>query len=224
MVFQGELSEKAIYFQAYKLYDLFLAHEIRYNKNCKFMKASKIYKKAIIAGLGMLFLFHGAAYATDFTSGNFVVKDPVIEEGAGYATSSSYRMWSSIGQIAVGTSAAASFRLNSGFLYFSVPSESAPPAESPGQVTVPIGGAGFLGIIKKLLSPKKEPSEPVLFSRFDLSGDGTVGMADLSILLYFFEKPPSVFVSLPPQRKNPDFNGDGIVNFVDASILLFYWV
>lgn len=50
----------------------------------------------------------------------------------------------------------------------------------------------------------------------DLNGDGKIDIVDLSILLYYFDKPA-------PAPEKYDFNNDGKVDIVDISILLFYW-
>src|SRR3990167_8834205 len=63
------------------------------------------------------FLFSAASFADEFTSSSFRVQDPVIVP-SGYATSTGFQLWSTISQIATGTSTAASFSLNPGFLSF----------------------------------------------------------------------------------------------------------
>jgi len=102
-----------------------------------------------IAATFFLFLFLLACrfvFADEFTSSNFRVADPVIVP-VGYGTSSGYQLWGTVSQIAVGTSSAASFRLNGGFLYFpfvTTPVVGATPGN--GQVLLSWSGAtGYLG-------------------------------------------------------------------------------
>ena len=69
-----------------------------------------------------VFLFLGLAFialAIDFTSTDFGVKDPVLFS-AGYSTSSSFQLFSTMSQPAIGTSSASSFQLRGGFLYFPI--------------------------------------------------------------------------------------------------------
>ena len=70
--------------------------------------------------LFLLILPGGVLFATDYSSASYTVKDPVLEP-AGYATSPSYSLTSTIGQIAIGTSTAASGVVRqtlSGFEYY----------------------------------------------------------------------------------------------------------
>lgn len=56
--------------------------------------------------------------ATDFTSTNFIVRDPVISSGGTRSTSTSFEFWDSLSQSAVGESTSTAFKVLSGFLYF----------------------------------------------------------------------------------------------------------
>lgn len=56
-------------------------------------------------------------FSQEFTSTNFKVLDPVIVP-SGYSTSTSFRLWSTISEVAIGTSTSVSFGINSGSLYF----------------------------------------------------------------------------------------------------------
>lgn len=55
--------------------------------------------------------------AQEFTSSSFRVLDPVIVP-AGFSTSTGFQLWSTITEIALGTSTAASFQLGGGFLRY----------------------------------------------------------------------------------------------------------
>ncbi len=56
--------------------------------------------------------------ATDYSSDSFKVKDPVFQIGGQKATSTSFQLFGSIGQISIGTSTANSFKDFAGFWYF----------------------------------------------------------------------------------------------------------
>lgn len=67
------------------------------------------------------------SFADEFTSSSFKVLDPVIAP-AGFSTSAGFQLWSTIAEIAVGTSSASSFQMGAGFLRYpfaSTPSLSA---------------------------------------------------------------------------------------------------
>jgi hypothetical protein len=58
--------------------------------------------------------------ATDFSSSNFILRDPVMSIEGGQTTSSSFQLLSSTGQTDNGLSSSASFDSRAGFLYFTV--------------------------------------------------------------------------------------------------------
>ena len=61
------------------------------------------------------------ARATEFTSTNFRVLDPVLHIASSTEMSSTnFRLLGTVGQIAIGTSSATTFNISSGFLYFPV--------------------------------------------------------------------------------------------------------
>jgi len=129
--------------------------------------------------------------ATDFTSTNFIVKDPVIEPGAGFSTSTNFRLWSSIGQDAIGLSATTSFGLRGGFLYF--PAVAAPPPSPP--PPPPTGGAGFVlplppvPEIPILLIPPVPPPPPEIIKMLlicDFNFDELCNIIDFSIILFYY--------------------------------------
>src|SRR3989344_2823679 len=88
-----------------------------------------------------LFLF-----ATEFTSTSFQVLDPVIQPG-GYSTSDTYRLNGVMSQIAISTSTASSFKVNSGFLFYPLVSTTTVTATAgAGQVSLSWDAfEGFLG-------------------------------------------------------------------------------
>jgi len=93
-------------------------------------------------------LFFGArpVYSDDFNSNSYKVLEPVMFSGS-YSSSTGYQLFGTISQIAIGTSTAASFGLNAGFLYF--PFASSPVVSATagdGQVALSwTPSTGFLG-------------------------------------------------------------------------------
>jgi len=79
--------------------------------------------------------------ATDYSSTNFTVKDPVIIPGGGYATSTTYQLWNAVSQLAIGISSSTAFTGKSGFLYFPTVATTT-PTPSPSPTPTPSGGGG----------------------------------------------------------------------------------
>ena len=79
---------------------------------------------AFIGALALTIVGTGAfgflAHAVDFTSTNFILRDPVITIEGGRSTSTSFEYFSSSGQTVTGENTSASFIERSGFLYFPV--------------------------------------------------------------------------------------------------------
>lgn len=65
----------------------------------------------------LLLALSGTALADEFTSTNYRLLDPVLAP-SGYGTSSSFQLWGSIGETAVGTSTSSGFSAIGGFLPF----------------------------------------------------------------------------------------------------------
>lgn len=68
--------------------------------------------------IGMFFLFSSNCFAVNYSSSNFVVKDPVVTSGSQSATSSNFKLNQSVSQVASGKSSSGSFQLWSGFQYY----------------------------------------------------------------------------------------------------------
>lgn len=100
------------------------------------------------------------ALATDFSGGNFIVRDPVISEYGGRATSAGFEQISSGGQAAIGESTSASFIIKSGFLYFTDLLSAPSPLPSPGPGPSSGGGGGGGG---GPLAPTPGPFSGVVF-------------------------------------------------------------
>ncbi|MFH0806181.1 MAG: hypothetical protein V1885_00405 [Candidatus Brennerbacteria bacterium] len=164
--------------------------------------------ETIVAAGALASLFAGASVlATDYSSTNFVVKDPVIAPGSGFATSSAFQLWSVIGEPAIGISAGGTFTLKGGFLYFPAPASatSTPPESAAAPHPVDYGPFVFI------------PSRVVpLSAACDFNEDGVCGIADFSILLYYYERSG-------PSVAKYDLNKNETVDFPDISILFYYW-
>src|SRR3989338_6417859 len=63
-------------------------------------------------------VFAPLAQATDYTSTNFILRDPVITVEGGYASSTNFQFFSSSGQTVIGENTSTSFTQRAGFLYF----------------------------------------------------------------------------------------------------------
>lgn len=86
------------------------------------------------------------SFADEYSANNYKILDPVIAP-SGFSNSSGFQLWSSISEIAVGTSSSASFQIGSGFLNF--PFASTPVVSATagnGQVSLSwTASTGFLG-------------------------------------------------------------------------------
>lgn len=74
------------------------------------------------------------AIAIDYTSPNFILRDPVIGASAGRSTSSNFELFGSTGELAIGQSSSPGFTFQTGANYFTV--TVTPPPPPPG------GGGG----------------------------------------------------------------------------------
>lgn len=160
----------------------------------------RIWKKALFTAFILSALLYGTSEATDFSSDNFVIKDPVITPSAGFSLSSSFKLHSTLGQEAIGVSTANTFVLKGGFLYFPSPTASVPPP------TVTPS--------KKLSS--QGPLPPGNLLKCDFNGDSRCNILDLSILLFWADKPPA-------ERARFDLNSDGRIDLADISIIFYFW-
>lgn len=147
------------------------------------------------------------------TSTSFKINTPVLKAGSGFSTSSSFQLWSAIGEEAVGLATTTNFNIKAGFLYVpasisvSTATEEGEPA--PTTVTVITGGGGGFVIIPSVRSI-------VGLQRVDINNDGLINIVDLSIMLYHYGKSGGGIASY-------DFNKDGVIDILDISILLYYW-
>lgn len=93
----------------------------------KFFQNKKKYKNNIFLrkSINVFFLFFifsflmfTTVYATDLTSTNFIVRDPVIGTGGGYGTSTNFKAFSAGQTLLSGVGTSATFIGHYGFLYF----------------------------------------------------------------------------------------------------------
>lgn len=180
-----------------------------------------------LAFLAALIVLGGRqAGATEYTSTNFKVIDPVISVGGGRSTSNTYQAEQSFGQPATGISSSASFELKGGLLYFATPSAATPsPTPTPAATPSAVGTGGPLSpskivfpALQFLLPPAEIPKKcPEGFEPSDLNCDKKVDLKDLSIFLYFSSIPE-------PEKFSPaDLNRDAKVDTRDLSILFSQW-
>lgn len=96
--------------------------------------------------LALFFLFTPLfLFATEFSSTNFQVLDPVIQPG-GYSSSDSFQLHQVAAQISIGTSTASSFRVNSGFLFYPFVSTTTVTATA-GDAQVSLSWSAFSGFL-----------------------------------------------------------------------------
>ena len=80
-------------------------------------------------------------YATDYSSTNFILRDPVITIGGGRATSTSFELFSSVGQTIIGENTSLNFIQRAGFLYFAALAADVTPTPT----LSPAGGISTAG-------------------------------------------------------------------------------
>lgn len=85
-------------------------------------RVTKYISGGILLGLVLVGLT-AQSKATDYDSTNFTIRDPVISVGGGRATSTSFQVYSSLGQTAIGQSTSTDFIIRSGFLYYPGPDD-----------------------------------------------------------------------------------------------------
>lgn len=168
-----------------------------------------------------------AAFATEFTSTNFQVLDPVQFPG-GFSSSANFRLFDAIAQISIGTSTSGSYEVRSGFLYFPEPTPISSPTATPSPTPTPtpvgggIPGFGQPPIYKPpiLLIPEAPPipikiAKCLNFAPADFNCDGTVDLADLSVFFYLSAYSP---------KENPaDLNKNASIGLGDLSVMFYHW-
>ena len=159
-------------------------------------------QKLVIYFFIIIFFISGVSLvaASDLTSSTFIVRDPVIGTGGGYAASGSFQMFQSLDPTLIGVNSSTSFLGHYGFLYFSGTSITPTPTPTPssGGGVRPINNIAVCGKIA------------------DFNCDGRVDILDLSILLYYVGKSSPV---IDPY----DLSVDGKIDLKDISVMFYYW-
>jgi hypothetical protein len=162
----------------------------------------KIYSNLFLCVL-LFMLCATPAFAVDLTGSNFIIRDPVIGSGGGYASSGSFKLFQSIDPTLIGVGSSALYVGHYGFLYFPEPDDDVVVPPGPGG-----GGGGADEGIKYDLRCNGLIA--------DLNCDGKVNLFDLSILLYYMKHPGSFDAF-------HDLNKDGKIDLADISVLFYYW-
>jgi hypothetical protein len=146
-------------------------------------------------------LFYSTALASDLSSPSFIIRDPVIGSGGGYASSGTFKLFNSQDSVFTGFNTSGSFIGEYGFLYFPGTSPTPTPTPTP----TPSGGGGGIRTVTTACG-----------NIADFNCDGRVDLLDLSIFLFYIDEPgtpPAVY----------DLNSDGVLNLKDISIIFYYW-
>lgn len=171
-------------------------------------------RAGFFASICLVLLTPAVVVATDYSSTNFKVQDPVIDELGGYSSSTSFGLYGDIPFISPRQGSSASYLSIPGFLGFPAPAAAtttptSTPPQGPGGSS---GGGGPPGAIP----PKPQPTPRPLRKTVDFNRDGYVNFIDFSILLYYYDKSGAIIVPY-------DLNDDGAVDIVDISIFMYYW-
>jgi hypothetical protein len=85
----------------------------------------------------LISIFPMVSFAQDFSSTNFTVQNPIIAPG-GFSSSANFNLLGVFSQFSIGTSTAAAYGINAGFLYYpfvSTPAVSATPGDTQVSLT-----------------------------------------------------------------------------------------
>jgi hypothetical protein len=161
--------------------------------------------------------FWAPAQATEYSSTNFKVSNPVIEELGGRSTSASFQLIGSIPFISPVRTTSTSYINIPGFLGYPGTSTSASSSTSTSFGSFSwVGGPSGSSTDPVLPSkPKPKPTTEIR-KRVDFNRDGRVDFIDFSILLYYFDKDGERIIPF-------DLSDDGTVDVVDLSIFMYYW-
>lgn len=79
------------------------------------------FRVAVATAMFLVGLISGfSVNATDYTSSDFILRDPVLTDGGGFSSSSGFQFWNTLGEQTFGQNASESNSQRSGFLYFPV--------------------------------------------------------------------------------------------------------
>lgn len=82
------------------------------------IKNKKIFFKKILTIFLLCFWSFQFTYATDLTSTNFIIRDPIVGTGGSYGTSTNFKLYGSGNTLLSGTGSSTNFIGRYGFLYF----------------------------------------------------------------------------------------------------------
>ncbi len=169
-----------------------------------------------------LFFSPQAISAEDYTSANFILRDPVLTNEGGYSSSASFQFTSATGQVDAGRGTSVTFIHCAGFLYFpqgsTEPCPDAVVSPSPSPSPSPSGGGGG-GLTPALYLPPEE-TPGICFRKGDLNDDCRVNLVDFSIAAYWYKQVLSERFLEVEKKK---LNGDGRVSLRDFSIMAYWW-
>jgi len=106
-------------------------------------------KKILMAILLLFGAFFSHALAIDFSSSNFIIRDPVTSIGGGRSTAGNFEVFSSSGSLTTGETTSSGFILRSGFLYFPVATSPVVIA-TPGDGQVSLSWTGSVGTLANI--------------------------------------------------------------------------
>lgn len=178
----------------------------------KSMELMSLVRNIVLTGLlGLVGLAPIIVGATDYSSTNFKVNNPVINELGGLSTSTSFQLWSNVPYFESRTTTSTSYTNNPEFLNL----DSTTTATSTSVSSTPLAG-GSTGPYLPLPPKSKPPVGEKIRKKADFNNDGRVDIVDFSILLYYFDKERE-------QIERFDLNSDGRIDIVDISIFMYYW-
>src|SRR3989344_5581355 len=96
--------------------------------------------------LFILYFLTPSVYAEEFTSSSYKILDPVIQPG-GFSSSSSFQLWTTLGEVALGTSTASSFQINPGFLRYPFASTPSAVSATAGDASVALSWTASTGVL-----------------------------------------------------------------------------
>lgn len=89
------------------------------------MKLKKHFLKKLLGFLSLSFFIFSVAHASDLTSTNFIIKDPIVGTGGGYGTSTNFQLISAGHTTLSGVGSSTNFITHYGFLYYDDREDSA---------------------------------------------------------------------------------------------------
>lgn len=108
-----------------------------------------MYKKILIAILLLFGAFFSRVLATDYSSSNFIVRDPITAIGGGRSASGNFEVFGNGGVLMTGETLSSGFTVRSGFFYF--PTATSPVIiATPGDGQVSLSWTGSIGTLANI--------------------------------------------------------------------------